>query len=138
MSYLITQTNSLVAAASDIDALGAVIRDATAASAGPTTKLIKMAADEVSAAVTALFSEHARLYQQISNQAAVFHDEFVRSLSAAASAYATAEAANATVAQQALSAASTSAMNTVALVMGPSTCPRQLPQLRQQPLHPAS
>jgi hypothetical protein len=67
-----------------------------------------------------LFSEHAQLYQEISNQTAVFHDEFVRSLSAAASAYATAEAANATVAQQALSAASTSAMNTVALVMGPS------------------
>ncbi len=123
MSFLIAQPDSLVAATSDIEALGAAIRDATAASAGPTTKLMTMAADEVSAAVVAVFSKHAQLYQEISNQAATLHDEFVRSLSAAASAYVTAEAVNATLTHQALGAASTPAMNTVTLVMGPSGVP---------------
>ncbi len=123
MSFLIAQPHSLVDAASNLEALGTAIRDATAASAAPTTKLMKMAADEVSAAVVAVFSEHAQLYQELSNQAAGFHDEFVRSLSAAAGAYATAEAANAALTHQALSTASTPAMSTVALVMGPSGMP---------------
>jgi hypothetical protein len=123
VSFLAAQPDSLVAAAYDIEALGAAIRNATAASAGPTTKLMKMAADEVSAAVAAVFSEHAELYQALSSQAAAFHEEFVRSLSAAASAYATAEAANATLTQEAASAAATSAANTVVLVMGPSGMP---------------
>ncbi len=120
MNYVITQPDSLVSATSDMQGLGAAIREATAAAASPTTKLIRMAADEVSAAVTSLFSEHAQLYQELSNEAAVFHEQFARSLSAAAGAYVAAESANTTLAQQALSAASTPAANTLALVMGPS------------------
>ncbi len=120
MNFVMTQPDSLVAIASDMRGLGAAISDANAAAAAPTTKLIKMAADEVSAAVTSLFSEHAALYQELSNQASVFHAQFARSLSAAANAYATAEAANTTLAQQLLGTASTPAASTVALVMGPS------------------
>jgi hypothetical protein len=120
MNYVITQPDSLVAATAEMQGIGAVIRDATAAAAGPTTKLMTMAADEVSAAVTSLFSEHAQLYQEFSSQAANFHDRFARSLSAAASAYAAAEGANTALTRQALSTASAPVANTVALVMGPS------------------
>jgi hypothetical protein len=120
MNYVFTQPDSLVAATAEMQGIGAVIKDATAAAADPTTKLMTMAADEVSAAVTSLFSEHAQLYQELSNQAAVFHDEFVRSLSAAANAYASAEGANTALARQAVSAAAAPVADTVALVMGPS------------------
>ncbi|WP_152406652.1 PE family protein, partial [Mycobacterium tuberculosis] len=53
------------------------------------------AGDEVSAAIAALFGTHAQEYQALSARVATFHEQFVRSLTAAGSAYATAEAANA-------------------------------------------
>ncbi|NKE29877.1 PE family protein, partial [Mycobacterium tuberculosis] len=49
----------------------------------------------VSAAIAALFGTHAQEYQALSARVATFHEQFVRSLTAAGSAYATAEAANA-------------------------------------------
>lgn len=47
-----------------------------------------------SAAITALFANHARAYQVLSRQANAFHAQFVEALSAASASYATAEAAD--------------------------------------------
>ncbi len=61
------------------------------AAAAATTGVLPAAADEVSAAIAALFSQHAAGYQQLSAQARVFHDLFVQSLNAGAGTYAAAE-----------------------------------------------
>ncbi|OBK23860.1 hypothetical protein A5634_04705 [Mycobacterium asiaticum] len=57
-------------------------------------------ADDVSAAIAALFGAHAQAYQQLSAQAAQFHQQFVQLMTAGAAQYAGAEAANATPMQQ--------------------------------------
>lgn len=86
----------MVAAATDVAAIGSAMNSATAAAEGPTTSLTAAAADEVSAAAAALFSTFGQEYQAISRHAAAFHEQFIQTLSAASSAYAMAEAANAT------------------------------------------
>ena len=68
----------------------------------PTTAVIAAAGDEVSAAIASLFSGHAQAYQALGAQAAAFHCEFTRALTAAGGAYAAAEAANASPMQAAL------------------------------------
>ena len=56
---------------------------------------LRLALDEVSAAVAALFGAHARGYQALSAQAAAFHRQFVQALNANACVYPLAtEAAN--------------------------------------------
>jgi PE family/Histidine phosphatase superfamily (branch 1) len=62
--------------------LGAVI---------PTTELAAAGADEVSADVAALFSEHAQTYQAAAAQAATYYEHFVSNLHAAAASYAATE-----------------------------------------------
>ncbi|ODR03125.1 hypothetical protein BHQ20_01675 [Mycobacterium intermedium] len=62
---------------------------------------MEAAEDEVSAAAASLFSGFAREYQAIGVQVEAFHQQFVRTLTANAGAYATAEAANANPLQQA-------------------------------------
>lgn len=49
-------------------------------------------ADEVSAAITQLFSAHAQEYAALAAQAEAIHQEFVNTLTAAAGSYAAAEA----------------------------------------------
>lgn len=74
--------------------LGSTISAANAAASIPTTGVLAAGADDVSAAIAALFGAHAQAYQTISAQAATFHAQFVQTLSAGAGAYANAEAAN--------------------------------------------
>nr|WP_308207143.1 PE family protein [Mycobacterium szulgai] len=50
----------------------------------PTTEVAAAAADEVSSALAELFTANARAYPAVSAQAAQFHQEFVRALSAGA------------------------------------------------------
>ncbi len=52
-------------------------------------------ADEVSAAIAALFGAHAQRYQSMSAQAAALHSQFVQTMAAAGGVYAGAEATNA-------------------------------------------
>ncbi|WP_373191256.1 PE family protein, partial [Mycobacterium marinum] len=72
-----------------------------------TTGVLAAAVDEVSIQIAALFGAHARNYQQLSAQAATFHEQFVHTLATASRAYASAEAVNAsplqTLEQQVLS-----------------------------------
>ena len=59
------------------------------------TDVVAAGADEVSVAVTELFSQQAQAYQAVLTHAAAFHTEFVKALSAGAGSYASTEAANA-------------------------------------------
>lgn len=60
----------------------------------PSTGVVPAAADEVSAALSALFGAHAETYQTLSSQAAAFHEQFIQSLNAASGSYAGTESAN--------------------------------------------
>ena len=62
---------------------------------GPDDAVLPAAADEVSAAIAALFSGQAQEFQALGAQAAAFHEQFVQALRGAGGAYAAAEAANA-------------------------------------------
>ncbi len=95
MSLLDVVPELLESAAADVKSIGAELNAAHAAAAAPTTGLVAAGADEVSAAVAALFSEHGQAFQALSAQASTFHTQFVQALSGAQGAYAAAEAANA-------------------------------------------
>ncbi|MCV6987681.1 PE-PPE domain-containing protein [Mycobacterium shinjukuense] len=101
MSFVIAAPETVAAAAAEVAGIGSAVNAANAAAAAPTTRLLAAAADEVSAAIAALFSSHAREYQALSAQLAAFHDQFVRTLDAGAAAYAGAEAANAALLERA-------------------------------------
>jgi len=94
MSFVIAAPTTLEAAATDLASLGSAISTANAASAAATTGLAAAGGDEVSAAITAVFSGHAKVFQRLSAEAEAFHDQFVRTVDAAAGSYAAAEAAN--------------------------------------------
>lgn len=95
MSILSVAPDIMNAAAGNLAEIGSAMTAANAAAAPPTTGLVAMAADQVSAAVTAAFATHAQDYQALSARMAAFHDQFVRSLSNGAGAYLCAEIANA-------------------------------------------
>jgi PE family len=92
VSFLFAAPEELVAAASNVAGIGSTLSTANAAASVPTTGVVASAADQVSAQVAALFSEHGLGYQQVSAQIAKFHEQFVQTLSAGANAYAAAEA----------------------------------------------
>ncbi|MCV7123125.1 PE family protein, partial [Mycobacterium lacus] len=102
MSFVIASEELMASAATDLARIGASIAQASASAAAPTTGVLAAGADEVSAAVAALFTARAWGYQSLSAQAASFHQQFVQALSSGAAAYATAEAANASPLQQVL------------------------------------
>ncbi|WP_459758544.1 PE family protein, partial [Mycobacterium riyadhense] len=95
MSFVFAVPDMLGAAATDLARLGSTLSAANAAAEAQTTALLAAGEDEVSAALAALFSAHGQGYQVLSVQAAGFHDQFVRALTAGAGAYASADAANA-------------------------------------------
>ncbi|BBX75477.1 PE family protein [Mycobacterium shinjukuense] len=97
MSFLFTQPEQLKAAATELAGIGSTINAANAAAAAPTTSVLAAGADEISAAVAALFGAHGQMYQGLCAQAAVVHDQFVQAMSAAGRAYASTEAANASL-----------------------------------------
>jgi hypothetical protein len=133
MSYVVAAPEFLASAATDLANIAGTLDAANASAAVQTTGILAAARDEVSAAIAALFSDHARVFQAASARAAAFHQQFIQALTAGARVYTGVEAANASHLQQlraALSAGSgangllagpgaTSAAN-VALIMGGS------------------
>lgn len=95
MSFVIVAPEALMSVASEVAGIGSALNAANAAAAAPTTGVLAAAADEVSAAMAALFGAHAQEYQRLSAQAAGFHAQFVQALNAGVNSYASAEAANA-------------------------------------------
>jgi hypothetical protein len=61
--------------------------------------VVPAAADEVSAAIAQMFSQHAANYQALAGQAAAFNDQFVQHLTAGAFSYADIEATIASLLQ---------------------------------------
>ncbi|WP_373198695.1 PE family protein, partial [Mycobacterium marinum] len=94
MSFVVVVPEMLSMAATDLASVGSAVSAANTAAAAPTTSVLAAAGDEVSAAVAALFSDHAHNYQTLGRQAAAFHDQFVAALSAGGGGYGAAEAAN--------------------------------------------
>jgi hypothetical protein len=94
MSFLFTQPQALLAAATDLAGIGSTINTASSTAAAPTTGVLAAGADQVSAAVAALFGAHGQRYQSMSAQAAALHSQFVQAMYAAGAAYARAEEAN--------------------------------------------
>jgi hypothetical protein len=99
MSFVTTQPEALTAAAANLAGIGATMSAQNAAAAAPTTGVLPVAADEVSALTAAQFAVHAQMYQATSEQAAAIHQLFVSTLGTSATSYAITEAANATAAR---------------------------------------
>ncbi len=86
----------MASAATDLAGIGSSHQRGKCGGRGdPTTRGAGRGADEVSAAIAAVFSAHGQGFQALSAQAAAFHDQFVQALNGARGAYAAAEAANA-------------------------------------------
>ena len=83
------------------------------AAAAPTLAVLPAAADEVSASIAHLFSQHAADDQALAGQAAAFNDQFVQHLTASAGSYASIEAAIASFLQD-LNVSADSFVSTVA------------------------
>ena len=84
----------LAAAAADLATIDSSLSAAHSAAAAPTVALVPAAADEVSASIAHLLSQHAKDYQAVAGQAAAFHQQFIQNLNASARSYASTEAAN--------------------------------------------
>ncbi|GAB3010067.1 PE family protein [Mycobacterium bourgelatii] len=95
MSFVVTAPEAVTAAAGNLAGIGSTLQEAATAAAGSTTGIATAAADEVSVAISRLFSSFGAEFQAVNNQAANFHAEFVRLLNGGAAAYVNAELANA-------------------------------------------
>lgn len=91
MSFVLAAPDALATVASNVAAMGSTIKGVTTAAAAHTSSLAAAAADEVSTQIAALFSAHGLEFQQLSAQAAAFHEHFVQTLTASANAYTAAE-----------------------------------------------
>ncbi|GFG79858.1 hypothetical protein MPRG_31340 [Mycobacterium paragordonae] len=95
MSFVNVVPEALGTATQQVARIGTTLNSANAAAAASTTQVLAAGADEISAAVTALFSNYGAQYQSLSAAAAEFHQSFLQTLNAAGGAYAAADAAGA-------------------------------------------
>ncbi len=113
MSFLVVAPEWVESATADLANIRSALDTAHLAAAAPTTGIAAAGADEVSAAVAALFGGFGQEFQALSAQASRFHAQFVQALSTAGGSYLAAEAANAsplqTIEQSLLGAISTPA-----------------------------
>ncbi|OBF45646.1 PE family protein [Mycobacterium sp. 852002-50816_SCH5313054-b] len=96
MSNVITRPELLAAAAAEMHSLNALVAAGNEAAAVPTTGVVPAAADVVSMLTAAHFASHARLYQEVSAQAAALRDLLATTLGVSAGSYDATEAANTT------------------------------------------
>lgn len=95
MSFVAADTELVSTAAADLARIGSAISTANEAAALPIRGVLAAGADDVSAVIAALFGGHAQVFQALSSQAAVFHQQFVQLMNGGATQYASAEATNA-------------------------------------------
>ncbi|HTQ22344.1 PE family protein [Mycobacterium sp.] len=95
MSLLVADPELIETAAQNLAGIRATLGEATSSAAAPTTGVAAAAADEVSAAIAAVFGKHGQEFQALSAQASAFHGEFVNLLNGGAGAYLSTEIANA-------------------------------------------
>ena len=96
MSFVTTQPEALMDAASKLQAIGSSMAAENAAAAAPTTGVLPAAADPVSALQAAQFSAYGTWYQQVSAHATAMHQTLVNTLGTSAGSYGQTEAANQT------------------------------------------
>ncbi|MBX9639271.1 MAG: PE family protein [Mycobacteriaceae bacterium] len=106
MSFLTIAPEYLSAAATDLAGIGSAIGTAGSSAAAATTSVLPAGADEISAAISALFGAHGQAFQAVNAQAARFHEQFVQTMRGAAAAFSGAEAANVAPLQAVAAAAS--------------------------------
>ncbi len=94
MTFVVVPPAFLEVAAADLATIGSTISAANAAVAAPTTGILAAGADAVSTELAALFGLHGQLYQALSAQAALFHNQFVQLINGGGLQYALAEATN--------------------------------------------
>jgi hypothetical protein len=95
MSFVSVVPDIVAQAAGELESLGSTLSAANAAAAAaPTTGVVALGLDEVSAAITALFNQQGLSYQALSAQAATFQSQFVNLLNAGAGSYISTEIAN--------------------------------------------
>jgi PE family len=100
VSLLVVAPELLTSAAADLESVGSALTAAHLAAAAPTTGLAAAAADEVSAAVAALFAGYGQEFQALSGQAGAFQQQFLQALGSAAGTYMAAEEAGALLLRQ--------------------------------------
>lgn len=83
-SQMIVAPAFVDAAAKDLATIGSAISRANAEALVPITALLPAGADDVSAAIAALFATHGQAYQELSAHAVAFHEQFVQLMSAGA------------------------------------------------------
>ena len=81
------------AAAQDLEGLRSALLEASDSTAAFTTKIAPAAADEISAAIAAMFGGFGDEFQVISARTQAFHADFVRTLNSSVGAYLNAETA---------------------------------------------
>jgi hypothetical protein len=96
MSFLRAQPDVLDAVAGELHSVNAAVREGSSAAATTTTGVVPAAADVVSILTAAQFATHARLFQQISAEAAVVREQLAATLGISAGSYAATELANIT------------------------------------------
>lgn len=91
MSYVSVAPDSMMVAAADLENMASALDQAHKLAAPATVALRPAAADEVSASIAQLFSQHAQDYQAVAREATASQQQFVQNLTASASLYASAE-----------------------------------------------
>jgi PPE-repeat protein len=94
MSFVTAQSPALMAAANQLQHLGAAMTAQNNAAAMPTTSVTPAAADPVSALQAMQFSAYGAWYQQVSEQAQAIHQMLVNTLGSNAGSYEGAESTN--------------------------------------------
>ena len=108
MSFLLVAPEILESAAADITQIGSTVGAGNLAAAP---------ADEVSAAIAAVFGAHAKEYQAAALPA-TYHEQFVRGLSSAAASYVSTEASIDTTLQGVVTAVNMAASSELAIEVG--------------------
>ncbi len=96
MSIVIARPELLAAAAAELQSLNTLVVAGNAAAAAPTTGVVPAASDVVSILTAAHFASRARLYQEVSAQAAALRELLATTLGVSAASYDATEAANTT------------------------------------------
>ncbi|GAB7143948.1 PE family protein [Mycobacterium riyadhense] len=94
MSIMLAEPDMLAATAGELQSINVAVRAGNAAAALPTTSVVPAASDLVSLLTAMQFAAHAKLYQQISAQAAAVQEQLATTLGISAGSYAVTEAAN--------------------------------------------
>ncbi len=98
MSTIIAVPDILAGASGELLSINETMRAGSAVAAGPTTAVVPAAADLVSLLTATQFANHARLFQDISAQAAAaVQEQLATTLGVSAGSYEITEAANAAV-----------------------------------------